>query len=389
MTPILTLVVPCFNSAEYMARCLDSLLVAEAVDVEIVVVDDGSTDATAQIADAYADWFPGRVRAVHQANGGHGAAINTGLRAARGTYFKVVDSDDWLDHTAYVTVLEQLRRFAAAESGAAPADMVVTNFVYEKDGKRHHRAVNYRYAMPVGDVIGWDAVRRFRVDQYLLMHSLIYRTALLRECGLHVPEHSFYVDNYFAFIPLPRVQRLVYLDVDLYRYYIGRADQSVQEKVMISRIDQQLGVNLLMLEHLAAVRAARSGVREPELVAAAGVAGTAGAVGVAGGAALQAAREVGAVGAGGVVVPKGLERYMFRYANLVTLVSSVLLVRAGTVEGLAKKDALWARVRALDPELHRQMTRTPVGYAASRTGAAGLWAMRHGYSVARAVIGFN
>ena len=84
-------------------------------------------------------------------------------------------------------------------------------------------------------MFGWEQIGRFRPPQYLLMHSVIYRTQLLRDCGLELPKHTFYVDNIFVYQPLPSVKNIYYLDVDLYRYFIGRSDQSVNEKVMVTR----------------------------------------------------------------------------------------------------------------------------------------------------------
>ena len=115
-----------------------------------------------------------------------------------------------------------------------------------EDGTSH--TIGYHRVLPEEKIFGWDEVRRFRMDQNLLMHSVIYRTKVLRESGLQLPKHTFYVDNLFVYIPLPYVKTLYYLDVDLYRYFIGRNDQSVNERVMISRIDQQIYVNKLMID---------------------------------------------------------------------------------------------------------------------------------------------
>ena len=102
--------------------------------------------------------------------------------------------------------------------------------------------MRYAKSLPEGRFFGWDEAKALGKTHYLLMHSLIYRTSLLRECGMKLPEHTFYVDNLVAFIPLPYVKTMYYLDVNFYRYFIGRADQSVNEKVMIGRIDQQIRV---------------------------------------------------------------------------------------------------------------------------------------------------
>lgn len=110
----LTITVPCFNSEKYLRRCLDSLMIG-GNDVEIIVVDDGSTDQTGEIADLYAKWFPEIVTVVHQENSGHGSGVNTGLKLAKGRYFKVVDSDDWLEKTAYRELLKRIKTWEGLE----------------------------------------------------------------------------------------------------------------------------------------------------------------------------------------------------------------------------------------------------------------------------------
>ena len=108
---LLTIIVPCYNSEDYMKRCLDSL-VRGGDKVEVIVVDDGSTDTTGNIADQYATNNSSIVKVIHRENGGHGSGVNAGLEAATGRYFKVVDSDDWLDSDAYEKLLTEIANFA-------------------------------------------------------------------------------------------------------------------------------------------------------------------------------------------------------------------------------------------------------------------------------------
>ena len=108
---LLTVAIPCYNSESYMEHCINTLLTG-GEEVEIIIVDDGSAkDRTGEIADRYAREYPTICRAIHQENGGHGEAVNTGLKNATGIFFKVVDSDDWVNEEAYVQVLDTLRRF--------------------------------------------------------------------------------------------------------------------------------------------------------------------------------------------------------------------------------------------------------------------------------------
>ena len=238
----ITFAVPCYNSESYMEHCIESLLVG-GKDVEIILVDDGSRDNTAKIADKYEKKYPDIVRAVHKENGGHGSGVNKGLELATGLYYKVVDSDDWVDEASLKKVLEAIKKL---KKDNTLVDMMVVNYVYE----RHHeqKEIKYVNTLPENKVFGWDEVGKFKKDAYLLMHSVIYNTKFLKETGLKLPEKTFYVDNIFVYYPLPYIKTMYYLNTPFYRYFIGREDQSVNEKTMIKRIDQQLYVNKLMID---------------------------------------------------------------------------------------------------------------------------------------------
>ena len=204
---LLTFTIPCYNSQDYMRHCIESILPG-GEDVEILIVDDGSKDDTAAIADEYAEKYPTIVKAIHQENGGHGEAVNAGIRNATGLYFKVVDSDDWVDGKSYKRMLATLRSF---EEGSEP-DMVIANYVYEKVGAKRKKVIHYENVFPVEQMFTWDDINigDFKVDQYILMHTVVYRTQLLKDCGLELPKHTFYVDNIFVFEPLPYVKNMYY-----------------------------------------------------------------------------------------------------------------------------------------------------------------------------------
>lgn len=336
---ILSVIVPCYNSAAYMRRCIESLLPG-GDDLEILVIDDGSTDDTLAIARDYERAYPGMVRAIHQENTGHGGAINTGLRHATGAYFKVVDSDDWLDSLALEKVLARLRGFAL-KGGAV--DLLITNFIYDKAGAKRKKVMQYRRALPGEAVLTWADVRRLSIGHYILMHSVIYRTGLLNACGLRLPAHTFYVDNLFVYEPMRCVRTLYYLDVDLYHYFIGRDDQSINEEVMIRRIDQQLRVNRLMLHAI----------------------------------------DLEAIG------ERRQRQYLFSYLEIVTMVSSVLLLRADTAEAEAKLNQLWQEIEQSAPWTYRRLRGGLMGRILHLPGRLGRSVALACYTLAQSVFGFN
>ena len=235
---ILTITVPCYNSQAYMEKCVDSLLTG-GDDVEIIIVNDGSTDGTLEIAKRYEKQYPSIVKVVDKPNGGHGSGVNAGLNAATGLYYKVVDSDDWLDETALQVLLSTIKTHLSEDTAA---DLYVTNFIYDKVCENTQFVRNYRKNLPVGRFFDWNEVKRFRTSTVLMMHSLLYKTEKLRESNTVLPEHTFYVDNIFAYKPLPFMQKMFYLDVDLYHYFIGREDQSVSINNITKRYRQQIKV---------------------------------------------------------------------------------------------------------------------------------------------------
>ncbi len=232
---LLTVTVPCYNSAEYMEKCVDSLLKG-GERVEIIIINDGSKDRTGEIADSYVAKYPNIVRVVHQENGGHGEGINQGLARATGKYFKVVDSDDVLseDFPAFLDKLEELE-----ESGGV--DLFVTNYFYVHTDGKGDRSICYKSVLPTGRVFEWGDTKRFKLHQMLTIHSCTFRTELMQKTAVEpLPKHVFYEDNLMICRVLHAVRKMYYMNIDMYRYWIGRPDQSVQEEVMKKRYTHQL-----------------------------------------------------------------------------------------------------------------------------------------------------
>ena len=343
MEKLITFAVPCYNSAAYMRHCIETLLTA-GEQAEIILIDDGSVkDDTPAICDEYAARYPAIVRAIHQENGGHGEGVNQGIRNACGLYYKVVDSDDWLDTDALARVLAKLREFVDQK---ITLDLMICNYVYEHVEDNTHHTVRYTNVFPQDRLFTWKHTLPFRPDQNLLMHSVIYRTQVLRDCGMVLPKHTFYVDNIFVYQPLPFVNTMYYMNEDLYRYFIGRADQSVNEKVMVGRVDQQLRVTRYMID------CQDLNALPPE--------------------------------------QKKLRRYMLHYLSMMMAICSVFLIMDGSQEAAAKKADIWQYLRGhVSADIYRHVRYFSVGGAMNLKGRLGDQISLGGYRIAQKIFKFN
>ena len=221
--------------------------------------------------------------------------------------------------------------------------MMISNFVYEKEGAKHKSATRYHNILPQGQLFGWEETRNFKIGKYILMHSVIYRTAMLKLSQLELPKHTFYVDNIYVYYPLPFVRKVYYLDVDFYRYYIGREDQSVNEKVMISRLDQQIFVTKTMIDMYQLKN----------------------------------------------VKCKKLRNYMLNYLAIMMTVSSILCIRSKKAENLEKKKELWIYLKQKDFKTFMKIRYGILGQTMNIPGRSGRKISSLAYSVARRIIGFN
>ena len=337
---ILSVIIPCYNSEGYMDRCIESVLTG-GEEVEIVIIDDGSTDRTAEIADDYASKYPSIIKVIHKENGGHGSGINYGLKAATGWFFKVVDSDDRLDPDGLKQVLDFLRMSIKTNS---KLDMLLCNYVYDKQGAKHKFVMKPK-GIPKDKMLTWDDIRHIRKYHYILMHSIIYRTDLLRLCDLVLPEHTYYVDNIYAFQPLPYVKKFCYKDIDLYWYFIGREGQSVSEEKLVKQIDQYI----LVVKIMTAV------YKESKLVTSS----------------------------------KPCLNYMMNYLEVVFAITCNFLNVGKDPANVQKRKELWAEVERIDPEAARVLKTRLALVATNLPGKPGRAVSKYGYRALSRIMGLN
>lgn len=323
-----------------MKKCIDSIL-SLGEDVEILIIDDGSNkDNTLEIAKKYQKKYPNICKAIHKKNGGHGDALNVGIAHAKGLFVKVVDSDDWIGKSEGKKLVSTIKNL---ENRKANVDLIITDFIYDKVGAIHKKKMTYGISIPKNRVITWDELRIFPIGTYMLMHSLCYKTSVLKASKLNLPKKTFYVDNIYAYKPLPYVKKLYYLDVNLYHYFIGRNDQSVNEKVMIDRLEQQYRVTRIMLYNVN-LKSVKS---------------------------------------------EKLYHYMLSYMSIIMTVTTVFSILSKDKHWLEEKDKLWRELKRKNNKLYHELMYCFLGLFVNLPGKVGKKIVVGGYKIFQHLYGFN
>ena len=337
-TPLVSFVVPCYNSSGYMRRAVDSI-VGLGQACEILLINDGSSDDTSKIAHKYAERHS-NVRAIDQENANWGGVVNHGIALAKGTYFKIVDSDDFLDTEALKRVLDTLASLVEADN--AP-DLLVTNYVYDRVTDKSQHTIQYRKLLPSGRVFKWSEMGHPGIDQFIMVHASWYRTQVLRDSGVKLPTGVSYMDSLFVLHPMPWVEKLYYLDVDTYHYIIGREGQSVEVEVVKKCIDQQLMATRLAIQD---ANYTQLYAEEPNRAL-----------------------------------------LMMGYISCMMSVSTIYLFKINTPESLQKNRELWAFMKETDSTLYNNVKRTWAGLANRRT-RIGRFLAQAGYALAQKIFKF-
>ena len=337
---LLTCVVPCYNSEAYMERAVDSLL-AGGEEMEILIVDDGSTDRTGTIADRLAEEYPTVIRTHHQQNAGHGSAINYGIANAEGVYFKVVDSDDRMVKENVPGLMDLLREHAEADSAA---DMIFHDYVYDRPEKENTFRITYLGKMKADTLTTWEQSRAFHIWNQFMIHSMIYRTQFLRDIGTVMPEHTFYEDNLYIYQPLAKTRKIIYHHPPMYGYFVGRDDQSINEKNILKRLDQMTNI-------------AKQQITSYSL------------------------EELN-------TLPRHLRNYLINNACGQLFTTCALQFIEDTDRSHRMNRELWQAIKDFDPALYKRLRRNPLGRVTCLPGRAGERFLVFVYRTGRKIIRF-
>ena len=236
MEKILSIIIPTYNMAALLPRCLDSLTASGVLDdLDILVVNDGSTDSSRAVAYSYAERYPQSIKVVDKKNGNYGSTINAALPLAVGEYVKVLDSDDWVDSQALAKYVAELK------SLEQEVDVSVTHFLMIHEGGRTEtvKYQNYgREPYTYGKVYNLDKVLGDGFIRYFLMHSLTYRTQLLRDHGYRQTEGISYTDIQWSSYPFFWAGSIVFHDLVVYRYNMDREGQTMDPAVIRKSLPQ-------------------------------------------------------------------------------------------------------------------------------------------------------
>ena len=234
MNKLLTVSIAAYNAEKWLSKCLDSFCIPEIMEsLDVIIVNDGSSDGTSEVAKKYVTAHPGTFRLIEKENGGHGSTINASIPKAAGKYYKIVDADDWVEKYGIIDLINKLKSIDAdvvySPYYKVNADDFVKTKVFcmEKNNKIYNQIVDVDVLDPVFDI---------------QMHALTFRTELLQKNFTPIDEHCFYVDMEYNVFYFSSANNIYISDVPIYDYLVGTNEQSVNMTNMVKRRDQHLRV---------------------------------------------------------------------------------------------------------------------------------------------------
>lgn len=227
-TKILSIIIPSYNMQEYLHRSVESLLAEEIMqDIEIIIVNDGSTDKTLEIAQTYQTRYPQSILIIDKKNGHYGSAVNAGINKASGKYLKVLDADDWFNTKDFVPFVKALQQIESV-------DVVFTHWCLNNT-YTHTQIQSEKYTNPYNQILNIDNIRisnKLSFFSFFSLYAITYRTQLLRDINYKQSEGICYTDVEYIYYPLLSASTVTFLKYNVYQYFVGREGQSINPAIL-------------------------------------------------------------------------------------------------------------------------------------------------------------
>lgn len=240
MAKLLTVSIAAYNAEDTIKECLNSFLTCKhLMDLEILVINDGSSDSTADIVSAYEKQYPQSIRLINKENGGHGSTLNKSLELASGKFYKAVDGDDWVDAVELDKLCDCLEM--------TDADLVIDD--YRRVYPDHAEIISAREGYALNKVYNFDELfsdKNYGKHLFVLSNSTI-RTDRLRHVGMKIQEHCFYADTELYFYIGLAVRSVQFLDACVYQYRLGREGQSVSAEGTYKHIEDLMKIEFNLM----------------------------------------------------------------------------------------------------------------------------------------------
>lgn len=218
---VLSIIIPSYNTEKFIDKNIPTFLEKTILeDLEILVVDDGSKDATALVAKRWEEKYRNTIRVISKENGGHGSVINTGIEQAKGKYFKVVDGDDWVDTQGLITLMKYLKN--------AETDLIINPYYLVNESHNYQkRKVEFPNIIYDKEYALEEIIKGL---QYIPLHAWTIKSNILKENSIAVTEKCYYEDFQYVMYPIPYIKTVIFLRAAVYEYLVGQQGQSVSDK---------------------------------------------------------------------------------------------------------------------------------------------------------------
>lgn len=228
MNKEITIIIPTYNMEQYIGKCLDSLLIPEFDQVEVLVVNDGSKDRSSEIAHSYADRYPDSIRVIDKPNGNYGSCINAALPLAKGRYVKILDADDTFDTNAFsemVNILPQI-----------DDEVVITNHSIVNTKGDIVQTTSFSHICSQNKTLTIEEAISTLLLSYVQMHRIAYKKVIFLRFDYHQTEGISYTDSQWSVIPMAYCHSVRYLNLNVYQYLMGREGQTMSQSQMTKTI---------------------------------------------------------------------------------------------------------------------------------------------------------